>query len=139
MITFICYLTEYDTSHIIVSSQTKSSQIVSQLAINISINKHNSIQQQLQALNLCHILLKFVLSFNWENMPHGHSHGHGHGCSHEATDEDHALEMGIQYSLYKKIDIENTECLNEEKEGSGKLVFKPYEDRFDLSKVCKKT
>lgn len=70
-------------------------------------------------------------------MPHGHSHDHGHGCSHEATDEDHALEMGIQYSLYTKIDIENTECLNEEKDGSGKLVFKPYEDRFDLSKVCK--
>lgn len=71
-------------------------------------------------------------------MPHGHSHDHGHGCGHEATDADHALEMGIEYSLYTKIDIENTECLNEENDGSGKLVFKPYEKRFDLSKVCEK-
>ncbi|KAL7741269.1 hypothetical protein ACLKA6_015152 [Drosophila palustris] len=67
-------------------------------------------------------------------MPHGHSHDHGHGCSHEATDVDHALEMGIEYSLYTKIDLENTECLNEEIDGSGKTVFKPYEKRQDTSK-----
>ncbi|XP_030556908.1 PITH domain-containing protein GA19395 [Drosophila novamexicana] len=67
-------------------------------------------------------------------MPHGHSHGHGHGCSHEATDIDNALEMGIEYSLYTKIDLENTECLNEETDGSGKTVFKPYEKRLDTSK-----
>ncbi|XP_064540512.1 PITH domain-containing protein GA19395 [Drosophila montana] len=67
-------------------------------------------------------------------MPHGHSHGHGHGCSHEATDIDNALEMGIEYSLYTKIDLENTECLNEEDDGSGKTVFKPYEKRLDTSK-----
>jgi PITH domain len=41
---------------------------------------------------------------------------------------------GIQYSLYEKIDLENTECLNEEIEGSGKTVFKPYEQRLDLEK-----
>lgn len=64
-----------------------------------------------------------------------HSHDHGHGCSHEATDLDNALEMGIQYSLYSKIDMINLECLNEETEGSGKLVFKPYENRLDFSKV----
>lgn len=68
-------------------------------------------------------------------MPHGHSHDHGHGCGHEATDVDHALEMGIEYSLYTKIDLENTECLNEENDGSGKTVFKPYEKRQDTSKV----
>ncbi|KAH8392205.1 hypothetical protein KR215_002959 [Drosophila sulfurigaster] len=67
-------------------------------------------------------------------MPHGHSHDHGHGCSHEATDVDHALEMGIEYSLFTKIDLENTECLNEETDGSGKTVFKPYESRLDTSK-----
>ncbi|XP_037812228.1 PITH domain-containing protein GA19395 [Lucilia sericata] len=66
-------------------------------------------------------------------MPHGHSHDHGHGCGHEATDVDHALEMGIEYSLYQKIDMENLECLNEESEGSGKKVFKPYEKRLDLT------
>jgi len=68
-------------------------------------------------------------------MPHGHSHDHGQGCSHEASDVDHALEMGIEYSLYTKIDLENTECLNEESDGSGKTVFKPYEKRQDTSKV----
>lgn len=67
-------------------------------------------------------------------MPHSHDHGHG-GCSHEASDLDNALEMGIQYSLYSKIDMVNLECLNEEVEGSGKFVFKPYENRLDFSKV----
>ncbi|XP_065356801.1 PITH domain-containing protein GA19395 [Calliphora vicina] len=66
-------------------------------------------------------------------MPHGHSHDHGQGCGHEATDVDNALEMGIEYSLYQKIDMENLECLNEESVGSGKKVFKPYEKRLDLT------
>lgn len=68
-------------------------------------------------------------------MPHDHNHDHGHGCAHEATDLDNALEMGIQYSLFKKIDLDNLECLNEESEGSGKNVFKPYEHRLDFTKV----
>lgn len=64
-----------------------------------------------------------------------HSHEHGGGCSHEATDVDNALEMGIQYSLYAKIDMANMECLNEERDGSGRYVFKPYEQRLSLEKV----
>ena len=68
-------------------------------------------------------------------MPHGHSHNHGQGCGHEASDIDHIIEMGIQYSLYQKIDTANLECLNEETEGSGKKVFKPYEQRLDISQV----
>lgn len=64
-----------------------------------------------------------------------HSHEHHHGCSHEATDVDHALEMGIQYSLYAKIDMENLECLNEAQDGDGRLVFKPYEERLNFEKV----
>ncbi|XP_050320265.1 PITH domain-containing protein GA19395 [Bactrocera neohumeralis] len=64
-------------------------------------------------------------------MPHGHSHNHGQDCGHEATDVDHALEMGIEYSLFKKIDMDNLECLNEELEGSGKKVFKAYENRLN--------
>ncbi|XP_036340007.1 PITH domain-containing protein GA19395 [Rhagoletis pomonella] len=62
-------------------------------------------------------------------MPDGHSHNHGQCCGNEATDVDHAFEMGIEYSLYKKIDMDNLECLNEECEGSGKKVFKAYENR----------
>lgn len=64
-----------------------------------------------------------------------HSHDHGGGCSHEATDIDNALEMGIQYSLYAKIDMSNMECLNEEADGSGRYVFKAYEHRLSRDKV----
>lgn len=66
-------------------------------------------------------------------MPHGHSHGGG-SCEHESQDVDNALEMGIQYSLYTKIDTENLECLNESTDGSGKCVFKPYEERLNFEK-----
>lgn len=68
-------------------------------------------------------------------MSHGHSHSHG--CEHESIDIDNALEMGIQYSLFEKIDMENLECLNEEIDGSGKTVFKSFEKRLDFDKVCK--
>lgn len=60
-----------------------------------------------------------------------HSHDHEHTCSHEANGID-PLEMGLQYSLYQKIDMINLEVLNEALEGSGKKVFKPYEQRLDF-------
>ncbi|XP_055376636.1 PITH domain-containing protein CG6153 [Condylostylus longicornis] len=68
-------------------------------------------------------------------MPHGHSHGNG--CSHEASGINNPLEMGIEYSLFKKIDLENMECLNEEIENSGKSVFKPFEKRLDFTEYVK--
>ncbi|CAD7078801.1 unnamed protein product [Hermetia illucens] len=62
-----------------------------------------------------------------------HPGGHeGCSCCSEGGSED-PLEMGIQYSLYKRIDLENLECLNEEEDGSGKTVFKPYESKLDTS------
>ncbi len=62
-------------------------------------------------------------------MPHSHSHN----CSHEASDIDvDPLEMGIQYSLFEKIDFENLEVLNSESEA--KNVFKSYENRLDFEK-----
>lgn len=69
-------------------------------------------------------------------MPHSHDHGgHGHGgCEHEATDMDNAAELGIQYSLYEKIDMVHLECLNEEQDGSGRFVFKPYAERLNFDK-----
>jgi len=70
-------------------------------------------------------------------MSHNHDHGHGDDCSHEAVDVDNQLEMGIEYSLYMKIDMENMVCLNEESEGSGKSVFRPFEERLDFSKFVK--
>ena len=61
--------------------------------------------------------------------------GHGHGHSHDAQPGLNGEEFGVQYSLYQKIDLENVSCLNEEVEGSGKNVFKPWEDRKNRDKV----
>lgn len=63
--------------------------------------------------------------------PHGKG---GHSCEGD-HDHDETPEMGIQYSLYSKIDKENLECLNEASEGSGKLVFKPWEQRLSREEV----
>lgn len=65
-------------------------------------------------------------------MSHGHSHGSG-GCDGD-RDHDDTPEMGLQYSLYSKIDINNLECLNESVEGSGKDIFKPWEERLSFDK-----
>ncbi|XP_015607757.1 PITH domain-containing protein GA19395 [Cephus cinctus] len=43
-------------------------------------------------------------------------------------------ELGVQYNLYTKIDMNNVECLNEYEEGSGVTVFKPWEDRLNHDK-----
>ena len=61
---------------------------------------------------------------------HGHSHGH---CEHEAQEQP--SDLGIEYSLYTKIDTENVQCLNEAVEGSGKKIFKPWEKRLDTNEV----
>lgn len=50
-------------------------------------------------------------------------------------DHDNTPEMGIQYSLYAKIDKDNLECLNESVEGSGKTIFKPWEERLNFETV----
>jgi hypothetical protein len=64
-----------------------------------------------------------------------HNHG-GHCCGEEDHSHDDT-ELGIQYSLYKHIDTENVECLNETVDGSGKTIFKPWEDRLNKEKVSK--
>ncbi|CRL04583.1 CLUMA_CG017652, isoform A [Clunio marinus] len=61
-------------------------------------------------------------------MPHSHSHG---SCEHESDGID-PLEMGVQYSLYQKIDMHNLECLNEAENESAKNVFKSYENRLNF-------
>ncbi|XP_070555501.1 PITH domain-containing protein 1-like [Ptychodera flava] len=65
---------------------------------------------------------------------HGGHHHHGRGGCGEDHDHDDDPERGIQYSLYLKIDLNNVECLNEERDGSGKDVFKPWESRLDKEK-----
>lgn len=60
--------------------------------------------------------------------------GHRHGCDGD-HDHDETPEMGLQYSLYSKIDIDNLQCLNEAVEDSGKAIFKPWEERLNFEKV----
>ncbi|XP_043573686.1 PITH domain-containing protein 1 isoform X1 [Chiloscyllium plagiosum] len=63
----------------------------------------------------------------------GPGHGHGHGqCQCEGHLDP--AERGLEYGLFRKIDQERLECLNEASEGSGKLVFKPWEERQDRTK-----
>lgn len=60
-------------------------------------------------------------------------HHHGHACS-DACEHGDDEELGIQYSLYQKIDLHQVECLNEAVDGSGKSVFKPWENRLTIDK-----
>lgn len=63
---------------------------------------------------------------------HGHGHGHGHGC---CEDDHEPAERGVEYELYSRIDIDKLQCLNESRDGDGKLVFKPWDQRRDREKV----
>ncbi|CAB1321044.1 unnamed protein product [Coregonus sp. 'balchen'] len=64
----------------------------------------------------------------------GHGHGHG-GHSHRCCEDEHEpAERGLEYALYQRIDIEKLQCLNETREGDGKLVFKPWDQRTDREK-----
>ncbi|XP_053553112.1 PITH domain-containing protein 1-like [Bombina bombina] len=63
-------------------------------------------------------------------MSHGHSHGGGCSCGAEHTESP---ERGIEYGLYQKIDMDKLQCLNENQEGSGRTVFRAWEERCDRS------
>ena len=62
-------------------------------------------------------------------------HGHGGGCSHEHDHDVPDDQRGDQFSLYLKIDDHRIQCLNESVEGSGKDVFKPWDQRLETDKV----
>ncbi|KAJ1953165.1 hypothetical protein EC988_003150 [Linderina pennispora] len=65
---------------------------------------------------------------------HGHNHGHGHGHGH-GHDHDHdAEDLGFADSLYSKILVDNTTCLNEAEPNSIHGVFKPHHLRLDTQK-----
>lgn len=61
---------------------------------------------------------------------------HGKCCGDSSHEHDDP-EKGVQYSLYTKINLNDLECLNETVEGSGKTVFKPWEDRLNRATVSK--
>ncbi len=42
--------------------------------------------------------------------------------------------LGVEYSLFRKINLDEVECLNEAEENSGRTVFKPWEQRMDKEK-----
>lgn len=65
----------------------------------------------------------------------GHGHDHGHGSCGSGHDHGPA-DLGVAYSLYTRIDTDHVECLNEAVDGSGKTVFKPWEERLSREKVC---
>ncbi|THD22276.1 PITH domain-containing protein 1 [Fasciola hepatica] len=56
-------------------------------------------------------------------------HSHGGHCCHSLD----ISEPASAFSLFRFVDLEHMECLNEAIPGSGKSVFKPYEDRKDCS------
>lgn len=58
-----------------------------------------------------------------------------HGSCAGNHNHDDTPEMGIEYSLYEKIDKQQLECLNEAEENSGKTVFKPWSERLNLDTV----
>ncbi|KAJ8935746.1 hypothetical protein NQ314_012672 [Rhamnusium bicolor] len=63
-----------------------------------------------------------------------------HGkCCGDANHQHETEEIGIHYSLYTKINKDNLQCLNEVTEGSGKTVFKTWEERlnFDIVRLEK--
>ncbi|XP_078480683.1 LOW QUALITY PROTEIN: PITH domain-containing protein 1-like [Lampetra planeri] len=63
---------------------------------------------------------------------HGHGHGHGDGCGCEGEHEP--AERGLEYGLYRRIDLDKLQCLNESREGDGRLVFKPWDKRTERDK-----
>jgi hypothetical protein len=61
-------------------------------------------------------------------------------CGHSSCNGDHlhqddTPEMGIEYSLFSRIDKNNLTCLNERRDGSGKEIFKPWEERLNMNTV----
>ncbi|TIA86051.1 DUF1000-domain-containing protein [Aureobasidium pullulans] len=62
----------------------------------------------------------------------GHGHGHGHGHSHGAHDHSDDVTPALQNSLYKQIDFDAINTLNESSSGSGsKICKKTWDERLD--------
>ena len=57
------------------------------------------------------------------------------GCSGHSGISGSPEEIGVAYSLYSKIIMDELETLNEVEDGSGKTVFKPWDQRLQRDKV----
>ena len=61
-----------------------------------------------------------------------------HCCDHSCDGHqsiNNTSDLGVLYSLYTRIDSDRIECLNESVEGSGKTVFKPWDQRLNFEQV----
>ncbi|XP_038614077.1 PITH domain-containing protein 1 [Tachyglossus aculeatus] len=66
---------------------------------------------------------------------HGGGHGHGHGGGGCRWEHEEAPEhRGAAYGLYLRIDLDRLQCLNESRQHTGRLVFKPWDQRHDRLK-----
>ena len=63
------------------------------------------------------------------------SHGHHCQCGCDHSHDDIG-DPAVSYGLYQKIDLERVQCFNEHEEGAGRRVFKPWDERLDVTKVC---
>lgn len=58
--------------------------------------------------------------------------GHNHGGHNHAHDHDHGNDIGgEEWSLYKRVILDQVVCLNESDPGSGTRVLRPWHARLD--------
>ncbi|KAI1287690.1 PITH domain-containing protein [Halotydeus destructor] len=57
----------------------------------------------------------------------GQCHGQSDGI---LAEEGGDSNRGVEFSLYAKVDLDKVECLNELVDGSGKTIFKPWNERL---------
>lgn len=62
-------------------------------------------------------------------------HNCNHTCKHQHSIIDKEDSLGEKESLYWLIDKDKLECYNEHQTGAGKSIFKPFDERFDVSNV----
>ena len=65
-----------------------------------------------------------------------HNHSHSGGCCHSNDDHADPNNLGLLYSLYSKIDLDNLTTLNESEENSGRTVFRSWDERLSKEQVC---
>lgn len=62
-------------------------------------------------------------------------HNHSSGCCHHSEEDvDNSTNLGLMYSLYSKIDLQNLTTLNELEENSGREVFRSWDERLSKEK-----
>lgn len=100
--------------------------IVTRKSVNFMLQSESAVFVLLDCLCLFFLPEVFLIMS-------GHGHGHSHSCGCEGEHEP--SERGFEYGLYSRIDLDKLQCLNESRDGDGKLVFKPWDRRNERDKV----